>query len=471
MVTTLRGRLLLTVGLLALAAVTAVALAVRQGARTEFLHFRDVERRAASMSGADRGREIARRIDGRCCAAGSLDAAVAEAGLGSSLVTLVVEEASGRLVASAGEPMRHVSEVSIERTADTLGLEATQHSGPLVNRIALKWLQPGILIRLVDGSGARLYVVPFPTAEGDARANAFLGSLDRRLVVATAGVALLALAFTWALARRTVQPIMELRAAARDLGHGDLTRRVAARGADEVADLARAFNAMAAELERQQALRRGLVHDVAHELRTPLTALRCRIETVVDGLATDPARALADVRDEVLHLGRLVDDLQELALAEARELRLGVTDVALETSVDSALRAAGLGDDGRVRRELAPAVMVRADPVRLRQMLLNLLTNADRHTPADGTLTVRGRREDGRVCVEVENTGSTVDAEQCARLFDRFYRTDPSRQRGTGGVGLGLAIVRHLVEAQGGRVHASSTPDSVTVGFTLPSVP
>ena len=192
-----------------------------------------------------------------------------------------------------------------------------------MNRIALKWLQPGIAMRLVDGAGARLYVVPFPTAEGDAGATAFLGSLDRRLVVATAGVALLALAFTWALARRTVQPIMELRAAARDLGTAISRAASGSRRRRSGGPRAR-VQRDGGELERQQAIRRGLVHDVAHELRTPLTALRCRIETVVDGLADDPARALADVRDEVLHLGRLVDDLQELALAEARELRLDV---------------------------------------------------------------------------------------------------------------------------------------------------
>jgi signal transduction histidine kinase len=470
MFSSLQTRLLLTVGLLAVAAVAAVALAARQGARQEFLRFRDIERRSASAKGAERSADVARAIEGRCCERGVLDAAAA-AMLGPTLAALVVDPLSGGLVASAGVPARDLSDVTTARTGDLVTIEATRRSGRVINRLALKLRQAPMPITLTDGRRAHLYVLPFPSEEQDREAAAVLGSLDRRLLVATMAVAVLALGLTWMLARRTVQPIAALRAATRDLGRGDLARRVDASGVDEVAELARAFNAMAAELERQQTIRRGLMHDVAHELRTPLTALRCRVETIVDGLADDPARALADVQQEVLHLGRLVDDLQELALAEARELRLDLTDVSVIATVDSAVRAAGLEPDVRVRIDVGRHLAVRADAVRLRQILLNLLTNADRHTPAGGTILVSARPDNENVRVQVENTGSTLEAEQLARIFDRFYRTDPSRQRGAGGTGLGLAIVRHLVEAQGGSVHARSGVSSVTVGFHLHRVP
>jgi signal transduction histidine kinase len=157
--------------------------------------------------------------------------------------------------------------------------------------------------------------------------------------------------------------------------------------------------------------------------------------------------------------------------------------------VASAIRAAGLEGDARVRLDLLPGLSVRADAARLRQIVLNLLTNAARHTPAGGVIELRAGRGNlpagqgpgaappsaapgvrlADVSVEVRNTGSHLDAEQCARVFDRFYRADPSRQRTTGGTGLGLAIVKHLVEAQGGRVSAASDDDSVTMGFALPA--
>jgi signal transduction histidine kinase len=210
------------------------------------------------------------------------------------------------------------------------------------------------------------------------------------------------------------------------------------------------------------------VTDVAHELRAPLTALQCRLEAVQDGLAADPALAIAQARDEVLHLGRLVDDLQELALAEARELRLDVGEAPLADVIGSAVVGAGLDADARLTLDIPVGITARCDPVRARQMVLNLLTNAARHTPPGCTIAVRVEPRASEIAVVATNTGSRLEPDQVARVFDRFYRTDPSRQRVTGGTGLGLAIVKHLAEAQGGRVWAESDDRSVTVGFTLP---
>jgi signal transduction histidine kinase len=274
------------------------------------------------------------------------------------------------------------------------------------------------------------------------------------------------------LTRRVAGPIAELRDAARDLARGDLSRRVAARGSDDVAELARGFNAMAADLERQQTLRRNLVSDVAHELRTPLTALRCRLETIIDGLTTDPRRSVRDANEEVRHLSQLVDDLQELALAEARELRLNIGAVDLAEVTASAVRAAISSTAAeaslRIQVNIPSGLIARGDAVRVRQVLLNLLTNAERHTPPGGRITVDATVHDNRVAIGVHNTGSWLDDDQLPLVFDRFYRADPSRQRATGGTGLGLAVVKHLVEAQGGAVVARRDPSGVIFEFTLP---
>jgi signal transduction histidine kinase len=462
----LQARLLLAVGVLAVAAVAAVAVAARQGARQEFLRFQDVERPPATEPAGGAAR-LAKALDGRCCDASSL---ASESGaLGRDVAVLVMDVEAGRLVASTGAPLADLEGLSASRHGDELSLDATRRDGRGIERIDLKFLQAGEPLRLSSGRMARLFVLVFPNRERDVRAAQFVGSLDRRLVAATALAAIAVLLLTWMLARGIVAPLEELRGATRDVTHGDLARRVAPRGGREVAELGRAFNVMADELQRQQELRRDLVHDVAHELRAPLTSLRCRLEAIIDGLAPDPRRALGDLQEEVLHLGRLVDDLQDVALAEARELRLDVRDVNLEEIARSAARSAGLEHDPRLTVGVPADLVAHGDGLRLRQVVLNLLTNADRHTPAGGSIEIYGAAGADEIIVEVRNTGSRLEPGQIARLFDRFYRTDPSRQRVTGGTGLGLAIVKHLVEAHGGRVWARSDADRVTVGFSLPA--
>jgi signal transduction histidine kinase len=425
-----------------------------------------VERRAAPLWIS--ASVLALALDGRCCVAGVLEEAAAR--LPPDAAAIVTRADDWGLIASAGRPVQGLRVLRTRRDRAGLVVEAVRSAGQDVRQIVLTLQQPETRIRLVDGREAALFVIPLPGADPGRASNArtFLGSLDRRLIVTTVVVALGALLLTWLLARGIARPLRDLQDATRDLARGDLSRRVAPGGAAEVAELGRAFNAMAAELERQHALRRDLVHDVAHELRTPLTAARCSLESVADGLSPDPAQALRRVQEEVLHLGRLVDDLQELALAEARELRLVVGAVDLGKVIGSAAAAAGLQPGPRLRLDVAPGATAKGDAARVRQVILNLLTNADRYAPPGTAIQLRCGATEGEAIVEVENEGSRLDDDQLRRLFDRFYRTDPSRQRVTGGSGLGLAIVKHLVEAQGGRVWARSGAASVVVGFSLP---
>ena len=462
----LRARLLIAVSVLAVAAAVAVAISARQSTRREFRKFRDLERVTTAPSADATAASVASALDRRCCAAGVLDEATRL--LGPRDVFAIVDPEAGQAIASGGPGLRDMRDLDIRPQGPVLLVEATRTTGATAERFSLHFRGgPVRSIRTADGRHAEVRVIVLPAPEPDAPAAAFFRSIDHRLVAMTAFIGAVAIAATWALTRRIAGPIVELSDATRALAAGDLSRRVSAQGSDEISALARSFNTMATELEHQQTLRRNLVGDVAHELRTPLTALRCRLESILDGVATDPHRALAGAAEEVRHLSRLVDDLQELALAEAGELALAISSIEVADVVASAARATGLDADDRARIEIPRGLIARGDPIRVRQVLVNLMTNAQRHTPADGHIHLTARAEAPEVLLEVHNTGSDLTDDQIVRVFDRFYRADPARQRMTGGAGLGLAIVKHLIEAQGGRVWAVHG-DGVTFGVALP---
>lgn len=458
--------MMLTVSILAVAAVVAVALAARQRTRSEFRRFQQLEKISESPKFDDNSERIAALLEGRCCDADELRAATAAI---SAEHVLVVADASGEVIAKAGKPLDTVSELQFSANGEGVAVEATRREhNRAATRVSLRFHIAGIPVRMTNGNTAYVYAFPIPEMEPERLAAVFLGSVDRSLLLATILIAAMVLLATWTLTQRFVSPIEELRAAARDLARGNLGRRVVNPGADEISELSTSFNNMAAELEKQQSLRRNLVHDVVHELRTPLTALRCRIDSVTDGVSKDARRELAGANDEINHLARLVEDLHEVALAEAGELKFSISDALLGPIIESAARAAGLEGDGRLRLALDNGLVVRGDAVRLRQVVLNMLTNAARYTPSEGTISVRAFQRQGEAVVEVHNTGSNLNGEEIAHAFDRFYRADPSRQRASGGTGLGLSIVKHLVEAQGGRVWSRSDDSGVSFAFALP---
>jgi signal transduction histidine kinase len=457
-------RLLVAVGGLVLCAAVAVGVSLRQGTREALVELRSIEKDAADPVPSPA--ELASALDGRCCDAARLREL--EPRLGSR-AALFVLDADGRVVARAGSALGAFGDVQLSRGHGGLVLDGLLRRDGRAERLRLVFRESGLTVRAADGRTLVVHVVPLPDPGRAERDAAFLGAVDRQLVLALALVGVLALAVTWALARSVARPLQALRDAARALGGGALDRRVEPRGAAEVVELGRAFNQMADELQHQQVLRRDLVHDVAHELRTPLTALRCRVETLLDGLATDPAAALRDVQDEVVHLGRLVDDLQLLAQAEARELPVARERVAVRVVCMAAVRSAGLDTDPRVSIAVDEDLTAVADAGRLRQVLTNLLANASRHTPVDDRITLSARGEGDTVAIDVRNGGSRLDRNQQARVFDRLYRTDPARQRGTGGSGLGLAIVRQLTEAMGGTASVSSEAATVTFTIRIPA--
>lgn len=464
----LRTRLLVAIGAMAVLAVVVVALAARQSTQQGFRRLQELERTVERRLPRTPGVAVS-RLRERCCS--DEDLAAAAEGLPDRAVVLVTRADDGSLVAAGGPGASSASTVTTRRAGEQLELSLTVESGDAREVLALRLGWVGTPLRLPDGRDVVVFEVELPSPERERLREAFLEGVDTRLVVATGLVGLGALALTWLIVGYSLGPLDELRRATGRLAGGSLATRVKPRGSREVADLGRDFNTMAEAIERQQGLRRQLMHDVAHELRTPLTSLQCRLESVIDGMTPDPSRAVRELHDEVRHLTRLVDDLQDVALAEARELALDVQDIDAAQVVASAIAGAGLGGDPRVTTAVSPALTVRADGVRLRQVLLNLLTNAARHTPPGGTIAITGARDRDGVVLTVRNTGSRLSDDEAARVFDRFYRTDPSRQRTTGGSGIGLAIVKHLVEAHGGRVTVRSDDKGVIFVVALPAGP
>ncbi len=339
--------------------------------------------------------------------------------------------------------------------------------------IGRNWAPPEALISAGGQKVGSIFVNPPGGPPGGPNEGTFLGSVNRSLMVAVGAAVVAAVLLTSLLSRRILAPVEALTRVARRMEKGDLSQRVQVRSQDEIGQLAHAFNAMADGLAHIEELRRNMVSDIAHELRTPLANLRGYLEALSDGIVEPSPELLRSLHEESLLLSRLVDDLQELALADAGKLTLVRQPTALAAIVQQAVNgllpqasAKGLG----IRADLPeglPAVDV--DARRVGQVLRNLLENAVAYTPGGGEAIVTARAAEGAVEVSVRDTGEGIGAEHLPYIFERFYRADKSRARATGGAGLGLAIARQLVEAHGGRIWAESEVGKGSVfTFTLP---
>jgi two-component system OmpR family sensor kinase/two-component system sensor histidine kinase BaeS len=281
------------------------------------------------------------------------------------------------------------------------------------------------------------------------------------------------LALRWVgrlVARRYTSPLSETMQAADSLAEGDLSARVKVEGSGEFLQFSRSFNRMAEALETADRQRRELLADVAHELRTPLTIIQGNLEGLRDDVYEATPEHIDLIIDETQKLGRLVDDLRLLTLAEAGQLpldlqTLDVRQLLLDVREAFAYQAAEAEIALKVQVSGTLPTLI-ADPQRLGQVLSNLVTNALRHTPAGGTVTLGTAPlpESFRIEFWVADTGEGIAAQDLPRIFDRFWRGDPARSHEAGaGSGLGLAIAKSLVEAHGGRIRAESQPGQGTV--------
>jgi signal transduction histidine kinase len=234
------------------------------------------------------------------------------------------------------------------------------------------------------------------------------------------------------------------------------------KGGTEIQAVAKAFNGMAERLEKAETVRKNLLADVAHELRTPLTVIQGNLRAMLDGIYPMSEEEIAGLFDQTLHLTRLVDDLHELAQAEANQLTLDIDDVNIAELVQvcaSAFRPLVDEKEIKLRPELLGKLpSISADRTRLAQALHNLINNAIQHTSANGTITIQAEHIAESIVIRVSDTGDGIDPIHLPHVFDRFYRTDSSRMRYSDqtGSGLGLAIVRAIVESHGGQVHVES---------------
>jgi two-component system sensor histidine kinase BaeS len=448
----LRARLLAALALVLLGVLAALGLFTRATVRRELDHF------LVRQGDLATARAVA-RIEAHHRAHGSWD------GVAPLLARVLAEERLRTLIVDARGAVlaRHPEELGTWTVTPRPegGVALSRRSAGSDQQLVLR----GPLARTPGGD---VYLLPLREPEPG---GGLPRAVDRWLLSGLAAALVAALALAASVVRRVLAPVGELTVGARALAAGRPGVRVPAVRRDELGELARSFNAMAEALERNEAVRRDLVSDVAHELRTPLAAVRASIEAAQDGLVAADAALLASLHEEVLGLARLVDDLQQLSLAQAGALRVEAGDVAL---AEAAARAVDAVRPEAARRGLAlrlevPAgLAARADPDRLLQVVRNLVANALVHARAE--IVVAAAARDGRVELRVADDGPGVPPEAAPRVFDRFFRADASRSRATGGSGLGLAIARQLAGLMGGTLALENRPGAgATFVLTLPS--
>jgi len=309
---------------------------------------------------------------------------------------------------------------------------------------------------------------------GDNAAHAY-GMFDQSirdvLVVATVIGVMAGVLLAVALSRMLARPLADIGAAARRLAGGDLSIRVPRAAPDELASLADSFNQMAAELEESERQRRDLIANTAHELRTPLTNLEGYLEAIRDGVIEPDQGTYESLLEETERLVRLARSLDDLALGDAAHKTAHPVEVDLAALLAAAAELSRLPFESKrlkLERRWTQPLPARADPDQFAQVVANLLQNAARYASEGGTVVLAAEQRDDTVLVSITNSGEPIPAQDLPRLFERFYRVEKSRDRARGGAGIGLAIVKQLVEGWGGHVGAESSSGLTRFWFSLP---
>jgi signal transduction histidine kinase len=299
----------------------------------------------------------------------------------------------------------------------------------------------------------------------------FLDATHRSLIWATLATLALAVVLSLFLTRRVLTPLSHMITISKRIAGGNYDAQVPISSKDEIGELAAAFNQMAASLQRTEQLRKSMVIDVAHELRTPLTNMRGYIEALKDKVLPPSPETFELLHDETLRLVSLVEDLLQLARADAARGTVQKRNVSLRELTTQALR---LFQPRFTEKHIAVEAhisedRIAADPEKISQVIRNLLQNAWQYTPQSGRVTLFTERLPGKLKLVIANTGDEIAANDLPFVFERFYRGEKSRSRDHGGAGIGLAIVKELIEAHGGEVGAENTPAETQIWFTLPA--
>lgn len=300
----------------------------------------------------------------------------------------------------------------------------------------------------------------------------FLEAVHRYLIWAALAALILAFLLSYLLTRRVLRPLSQMAAATREVAAGNFASRIEADTGDEVGELGTAFNRMADSLERLERLRKTMVADVAHELRTPLTNLRGYLEGLSDDVIAPSKATFEMLQQEVLRLVHLVEDLHQLAKAEAAKAFLDRQELSLPETIGQMLALYRPNFEDKqivVETRFAPGTeQLKADRDKLLQAVRNLVENAWKYTPRGGRVTISTEPAEEGTRVAFVNSGAGIAAADLPFVFERFFRGDRSRSREAGGAGIGLAIVKELIEAHGGRVGAESAAGETRVWFILP---
>lgn len=334
----------------------------------------------------------------------------------------------------------------------------------LVVWLAIDYLAADYFMVLMD----KYHIAP------DEAHTMFLNAVHRYLIWASLLALGLALVLSFLLTRRVLKPLSRMADVTRRLAAGDYSARTGLSGEDEIGRLGQAFDRMADNLERIEGLRKQMVADAAHELRTPLTNIRGYLEALRDGVIAPSRATLEMLHSEVLHMAKLAESLLDLARADTGHPELHAETVSLRALVDEALEFGRPNLEARHLKaeRVIPqeADRVRGDPDKLRQVLRNLVENASQYAAEGGRLEVSAARIPDGVRLAFINDGETFSTEDAPFIFERFYRADRSRARRYGGAaGIGLAIVKELVEAHGGTVGASAGGGKTRIWLLLPA--
>lgn len=333
----------------------------------------------------------------------------------------------------------------------------------LVVWLAIDYLAAGYFMVLMD----EYHISP------DEANQIFLNAVHRYLLWSSLVALALALLLSYGLTRRVLRPLSRMLAVTRSVAAGDYSARVGIQGEDEMAQLGQAFDRMSESLSRVEQMRKQMVVDAAHELRTPLTNIRGYLEALKDGVVEPSHETFEMLHGEVLRLVGLTESLLDLARADAARSSLQWEDTSLSELVGEVLELNKLklqAKNLQAHSKLAAdARHVHADPEKLRQALRNLTENAWQYCPAGGRIAVSSERLPEGIRLTFTNDGTTFSGADAAHVFERFYRADKSRSREHGGAGIGLAIVKELVEAHGGTVGAATDGVETRFWLTLPA--
>jgi two-component system sensor histidine kinase BaeS len=333
-------------------------------------------------------------------------------------------------------------------------------------------IQRGTPIQVNGKTVGYLIFSPSPFDENSPERN-FLNRITQLLFYSALVTTAIALLLGVLLSRTLTRPIRELTQATHAVSEGDLSQQVPIRSNDELGELAKAFNKMSMELSRSVSTRKQMTADIAHELRTPLSLIVGHAEAVHDGVLLPTRENFEIIREEATRLEHLVNDLRILSLADAGELTISPQTIEpqrLLQEVTSLYQYETQRKNVTLDTDItSPLPTIEVDPGRMTQVLTNILDNALRHTPEGGRIILAAKQVQDQIEISIQDSGPGITAEDVNRIFDRLYRTDPSRQREDGGSGLGLAIAKSIVQAHGGQLSAESEAgNGLKIIITLP---